>query len=134
MILARILIADDDVAYLEAFCEGMEACGHEAIAATNAAQAVKCLEAGGIDIAFLDVVMDGGGAITISHRFRHIDPTLPQVVISGRPEIIDSPLLAKGLRHVRTRLRKTASLTEINATVRRFARPAQASEAITPQR
>ncbi len=121
--MARILLADDDTSYLEAFCDGMEACGHQATGVTTGEQALACLEGTDFDIVFLDVLMPGGGAITLTHRIRDLDETLPVVVITGRPELASSPILQEGLRHACAKTRKTATLDELDALVRRHARP-----------
>ncbi len=120
--MARILIADDDVAYLDIFCEGMEALGHAATAVTSGAQVVERLRAQAYDIAFLDVVMAGGGAITLIHEVHKLDPWLPVAIITGRPELIDSPLFREGLRSACAKAHKTTPLWELDKLVRRHAR------------
>ncbi|WP_138470214.1 response regulator [Poseidonocella sp. HB161398] len=122
--MARILIADDDVPYLDVFCEGMQAMGHEAVAVTSAEQLLGQIAQSGFDIVFLDVVMPGGGAITLTHEVEKADPELPVVIITGRPELIESPILQQGLRNACARVRKTATLEQLDALVHRYARPA----------
>lgn len=121
--MARILIADDEVAYLDIFSEGMEAKGHQTVAVTSGLQLLDQLAQQHFDIVFLDVVMKGGGAITLTHEVARHDPGVPIVIITGRPEMIESPLLRNGLRGAVAKVRKTASLNELDALVRHFARP-----------
>lgn len=126
--MAHVLIADDEVAYLSVFCEGMEALGHTATGVTNGTQLLELVRTGGFDIVFLDVVMDGGGAITLTHQVRAIDHDLPIVIITGRPELIDSPLLRAGLRTAVAKLPKTVSLAQLGKVIRTYARPSQAGD------
>ncbi|WP_353472918.1 response regulator [Salipiger sp. H15] len=121
--MARILLADDDAGYLAAFCDGMAACGHEATGVTTGDQALTCLDSMAFDIVFLDVLMPGGGAISLTHAIRERHPALPIVVITGRPELASSPLLQKGLRYACAKIGKTATLEELDALVRHHARP-----------
>ncbi len=123
--MAKILIADDEVPYLTVFCDGMEAKGHDATAVTSGDQLVTLLRKDRYDIVFLDVVMAGGGATTLTHAVRNIDPDLPIIIITGRPQLLDSPLLRHGLRAAAAKISKTASLEELSALVTRYARPAR---------
>ncbi|WP_172329929.1 response regulator [Mangrovicoccus sp. HB161399] len=120
--MARILIADDDVAYLAVFCEGMEAKGHACTGVTSGTQLLDLAGRSTWDIVFLDVLMQGGGAITLIHELDKLDPDLPAVIITGRPELVESPLMQQGLRSARAKMRKTATLDQIDAVVRRHAR------------
>ena len=76
------------------------------------------------DIVFIDVVMAGGGAITLSHAVERVVPGMPVVVITGRMELIESPLLRQGLRNTVAKVHKTASLDQLDQIVRRHARRA----------
>ncbi|SFJ02260.1 response regulator [Albimonas pacifica] len=120
--MARVLIADDEVAYLDAFCEGMEALGHDPTAVTHRDQLLERLQAARYDIVFLDVVMAGGGAITLIHEVGKLDPDLPVVIITGRPELIGSPLFREGLRAARAKVHKATPLAHLDQLVRRHAR------------
>ncbi|OCX61439.1 regulator [Thioclava sp. SK-1] len=119
--MARILIADDDHAYLDVFCDGMAAMGHEAVGVSRGDAALDRLRKEDFDIVFLDVIMPGGGAITLGHSVRNMNAELPIVVITGRPELGHSPLLRNGLRFAQAKLQKTASLSELDRTVRQLA-------------
>ena len=120
--MAQIIIADDEVQYLDVFCEGMEALGHQAIGVTSGTQLIDQLERRNFDIVFLDVIMEGGGAITLTHEVSKIDPGLPIVILTGRLELLDSPVVSKGLRMARASMPKTATLAELGSMVRDIAR------------
>ncbi|AUC53242.1 response regulator [Sagittula sp. P11] len=116
--LVRILLADDDPEYRIAFAEAMEAVGHSVAAFETVAETLEALQADPFDIVFLDVIMDGGGAITAVHSVRALKPDIPVVVITGRPELIDSPLFTQGLRSADAKIRKTSTLSELAEVVR----------------
>ena len=116
--MARILIADDDPEYRDVFQDGLGAKGHRVTCVSSGADVMPLLRDETFDIVFLDVVMSGGGAITVLHELREHDMELPTVIITGRPALADSPLFMNGLRMAHAKLEKTASLTQIDDVVR----------------
>ncbi|MGZ9809908.1 response regulator [Pseudoroseicyclus sp. H15] len=116
--MAKILIADDDVDYLDVFCDGMRAVGHEATALTSGNQVLPALKVNDYDIIFLDVLMTGGGAISILHDIRQYDAEIPVVIITGQTELINSPVFRRGLRQAQAKLQKTVRLHELDDVVR----------------
>lgn len=123
--MARILVADDDPLYLQVFHEGMTTMGHDVTAVSSGRQVLDTLTAQRFDIVFLDLVMADGGAITVLHDLRDAQPDLPVVIITGRPELADSPLFQNGLRLAQAKFRKTASLGELHDVVGRLVPPSQ---------
>jgi DNA-binding NtrC family response regulator len=120
--MADILITDDDSGYREAFRNGLEQLGHRVQEAPTAEVARGLLKTQRFDVVFLDVLMPGGGAVTMVHEISQDYPDLPMVVITGRVELFDTPLFREGLRKAASVLRKTASLSEINDTIRYIVR------------
>ena len=118
--MAHILIADDDPGYLAAFCEGMTALGHSAHGFPNGEMALDALETGDFDIVFLDVLMKGGGAVVLLHELRKRNAEIPVVVITGKSEIANSPLFESGMRLAQAKIRKTASLKELDQLVNKL--------------
>lgn len=118
--MARLLIADDDFEYSEAFRNGMTAIGHEVMTARSGDEALDILvaEDGAFDLVFLDVVMDKGGAISTLHRIRDRWDALPVVIITGRVEIVNSPLFASGLQLAQRRVRKSTKLRDLDDLVK----------------
>lgn len=121
--LARILIADDDPDYLDVFCEGMAALGHSAVGVADGATALARLRKDRFDMLFLDLVMAGGGAISLLHSVRALDADLPVVVITGQTDLLDTPLFRDGMRQAYAKLPKTASLGDLNSVVMSLAQP-----------
>lgn len=118
--MARILIADDDPDYLAAFCGGMRALGHSVTGLQQGSEVVPNLQSDPYDIVFLDVLMKGGGAITLIHAVRACDARIPIIVITGNSEIIESSLFGQGLRQAQAKVTKTASLVELERLIRQF--------------
>ncbi|WP_373352731.1 response regulator [Pseudoroseicyclus sp. CXY001] len=121
--MARILIADDDVDYLDVFCDGMRTMGHEVTPFTSGDQVVEAMKTHAYDIIFLDVLMARGGAISILHDVRIADPVVPVVIITGRAEMANSPVFRHGLRQAQAKLQKTTTLGELDAVVRSLTAP-----------
>ncbi|MCR8549118.1 response regulator [Salipiger sp. P9] len=117
--MARLLLADDDPDYCAAFRAGMTALGHEVETAETGDEAVDMLAQaeGGFDLVFLDVVMSGGGAVSTLHRIRDLWGDIPVVVITGRTELVDSPIFTRGLQSAQRRLRKSTKLRDLDAVV-----------------
>lgn len=115
--MARILIADDDVAYRKAFCDGLTVLGHQVDGVPDGASAMDALRSAEYDVVFLDVIMRGGGAITLVHDVKLAFPDVKIVVISGQSHIYDTPLFRDGFRFAEVRLKKDASLQQIHDTV-----------------
>ena len=115
--MARILIADDDPDYISAFSGAMEALGHETKGVNSGAELVPELQSGNYDLLFLDVMMPGGGAISLIHVARKISPDLPVVVITGSTAINFSPIFTDGMKHAHAKVSKTSSLKELGRIV-----------------
>ncbi len=115
--MARILIADDDDIYREAFCTGLQELQHDVDGVPSGAEVLPSLTAKQYDIVFLDVMMAGGGAITVLHQVRDHDPKIPVVIITGRTELIGSPLFREGMRSAQAKVLKTATLSELHRMI-----------------
>ena len=115
--LARIYIADDDMHYVEAFRAGLSAFGHIVDAVASGDTVIEDLGRTAYDIVFLDVVMPGGGAISLVHKIRARFDNLPIVVMTGHAELFEAPVFRDGFQLANARIRKSTSLLEIKALV-----------------
>ncbi|WP_407494988.1 response regulator [Pseudooceanicola sp. MF1-13] len=115
--MARIFIADDDRDYLEAFRMGLESIGHTVFQVDSGDKVIEIVENSDFDIIFLDVVMAGGGAISLVHPIRTRRPDTPVVVMTGHAELYNSAVFTQGFRLANARIKKSASLDEIKALV-----------------
>jgi CheY-like chemotaxis protein len=115
--LARILIADDDPQYLAAFRTAVEALGHELIEVRGGKDVLRALEQHDIDLVFLDVLMPGGGAISLVHAIRDHNRAIPIVIITGNTAVFESPIISEGLRQANARVPKTIGLAELSLLI-----------------
>ena len=99
----------------------MEALGHDVTTVDRGSKVEPEIvrTAPPFDVVFLDVMMPEGGAASVLNRIRLSWPDLPVIIITGRTELLDSPLFKRGLRSANGRLRKTASLEELDLVVKR---------------
>ncbi|MCA2011127.1 response regulator [Cereibacter sphaeroides] len=117
--MARLLIADDDIDYCVAFKTGMSALGHDVDFVHSGAEAVAKLNDAPThyDVIFLDVLMSNGGGASTLHAIRNFSDDLPVVVITGRSEILDSPIFSNGLRQAQKRMSKSSKLSALHEAV-----------------
>ncbi|AKK66476.1 sigma-54-dependent transcriptional regulator [Xanthomonas translucens] len=83
--MARILIVDDDTAFLSTLQATLRSFGHEVIAAADGQAGLARLRAGGIDLAFVDFRMPGMDGIALM-RARQDDAqaaTVPLVMLTA---------------------------------------------------
>ena len=120
--VARVLIADDDTQYLAAFSDAMVALGHEVSGTRTRAETLETLRRGSYDIVFLDVLMPGGGAISLIHEVRDEDADIPIIVITGHHTVFQSPIVSEGLRLAQARIPKTTPLVELASLVENLVR------------
>jgi len=78
--MATILVVDDDNLFRELLCTSVERHGHAAVGACSLNQARRTLEAGGVDVVYLDVRLPDGSGIEALESLRAVaDP--PEVII-----------------------------------------------------
>lgn len=118
--MARVMLADDDPDYSAAFERGMIALGHEVVRLASGERLLHEIERARPDILFLDVLMPGGGAISLVHEIRAVYRDLPIVVITGNSAVFSSPIVSEGMRQANARVRKSVSLIELQELVRRL--------------
>ncbi|MBF9034409.1 response regulator [Rhodobacterales bacterium HKCCE2091] len=116
--MVRVLIADDDPEYRAAFCEAMLALGHEVSAVESGNAVVPALQDNPVDIVFLDILMADGGGISALHDVTKAFPRIPVVLVTGHAIVQSSPLFQEGLHLASAKLTKSASLLDLDATIR----------------
>src|SRR5215470_2179931 len=84
----RVLVADDQVAILDALKLLLSDEGYDVVAARSPAEAVERLEATDFDVAILDLnytrdTTSGQEGFDLMERIRAIDPTLPVLVVTA---------------------------------------------------
>jgi PAS domain S-box-containing protein len=84
----RLLVAEDDQINSLAAKHMLEHLGHEVVCAANGLEALRALEAGGIDVAFMDVQMPELDGLSATKRIRadrsgRWDPGMPVVALTA---------------------------------------------------
>ena len=118
MKIAKILIVDDDLVYLNELSDALRSLDHVVECASSADEAKIWLRDMAFDITICDTIMAGGGALSLLHDIRSRDPDFPFIAITGRPAVASSPLFQNGMMEANAKLEKSATLFEIDQLVR----------------
>jgi two-component system, NtrC family, nitrogen regulation response regulator NtrX len=84
---ARILVIDDEAAIRDSLRMTLEYEGYEFIGAATGQEGIALAERDAPDLVLLDVKMPGMDGIEVLERLRHMNETLPVVVVSGHGTI-----------------------------------------------
>lgn len=82
--MARILIVDDDTAVQATVRLLLERAGHHVVTAGDGRKGLALLEAGDVDLLFLDIFMPGMDGFETMRMVHQVRPLVPIIVISGR--------------------------------------------------
>jgi DNA-binding response OmpR family regulator len=103
-----ILVVEDEVLIRMAVADYLRECGYRVLEASNAAEAIKLLDAQPVDLVFTDVDMPGEmDGFGLAHWVRDHAPGIPVIITSGVPRTAgkaeelckDGPLLDKPYHH-----------------------------------
>src|SRR5580692_6948719 len=83
--MAKILIVDDDAAVRTTTQLLLERAGHSVVGASDGRKGLALFEAEEFDLLFLDIFMPGMDGIETMRHIHRRRPTVPIIVISGRP-------------------------------------------------
>jgi len=81
--VTRVLLVDDDRAFLEAFAEQLPPLGHEVETATSAEEALEKLERVDPDVLVTDLTMGGMRGTELARRVAETRPDLPVLILTG---------------------------------------------------
>jgi len=93
---ARILVVDDDRAFLDVLADTLRDGGHAVDATTDAAEALRRAEAGTHDVALLDLIMPGTGGLELGDRIKAASPDTEVLILTGHADL-DSAI--QGIKH-----------------------------------
>ena len=111
----RVLLVDDDVSVLAALSDLLRAEEYEVIDAFNGQNAIERFEsAGGADLVLLDLNMPFWGGWQTFDRLTAINPLLPIIIITARPNPHPRAMTADAL------LEKPLDIPLLLATMRRL--------------
>jgi CheY-like chemotaxis protein len=88
--LAKILVVDDDPAVRMTIRLLLERAGHSVVVAGDGHKGLAAFDVGDFDLVFLDIFMPGMDGLETMRQVHRKRPTIPIVVISGRPLVADA--------------------------------------------
>jgi DNA-binding NtrC family response regulator len=83
----KVLIVDDDKAFLQILAERMQNRGMEVSTAESAAEALKLLEKESYDAVLLDLMMPEMGGIEALQIMRKKQPEIQVIFVTGHPSV-----------------------------------------------
>ena len=84
---ARILVIDDEAAIRDSLRMTLEYEGYEFVGAATGQEGLALVEREPPDLVLLDVKMPGMDGLEVLERLRHINESIPVVVVSGHGTI-----------------------------------------------
>jgi CheY-like chemotaxis protein len=109
LVLARILVVDDDVGVQGTIRLVLERAGHRVVTAGDGRKGLALCESGDFDLLLLDIFMPGMDGFETMRTVRQRHPQLPIIVISGRP-ISPEPSASPDFLTMATKLGAVSSL------------------------
>jgi DNA-binding NtrC family response regulator len=85
--MERVLLVDDEVAFLEALAERLRIRGLEVVCATSGREALDAAEEQIFDAVVLDLAMPGLDGIETLRRLHQLRPELQVMILSGRATV-----------------------------------------------
>ncbi len=79
----KILLVDDEMEYRETVAKLLARRGYEPVMAPDAAQGIRLVLRGGVDVAVLDLKMPGLGGLDALRELKRIVPALPVIIVTG---------------------------------------------------
>lgn len=114
----RILIADDNAECLRSLRRFLERCGHDCREATDAAQVMSIVRAGGVELLITDLKMPGNPGLELVQDLSREAPDLPIILMTGHPTM-ESAARCVGLR-VQAYIVKPPDLGQLQETINRL--------------
>ena len=95
--MACVLVVDDEPDVRDLVARRLGSAGHDVLTADGPEQALRLVaDAGGVDVAVLDVDMPVMDGFALLRRLRHRRGDLPAVFVTGRPWAAEAAVAAGG--------------------------------------
>src|SRR5688572_5167360 len=93
---ARVLVVDDDPAFLGVVTELLEEGGHRVEAVVEPGTALRKVEQDAYDVALLDLVMPGLGGLELGDKIKALSPDTEVLILTGYADLQSA---VAGIRH-----------------------------------
>ena len=93
---ARVLVVDDDPAFLGVVTELLEEGGHQVEAVVEPGTALRKIEQDAYDVALLDLVMPGVGGLELGDKIKALSPDTEVLILTGYADLQSA---VAGIRH-----------------------------------
>jgi putative nucleotidyltransferase with HDIG domain len=93
---ARVLLVDDDRAFLDIVSDMVRQAGHDVDATTDPADGLRRADVERYDVALLDLVMPGMGGLELGDRIKAANPDTEVLILTGHADL-DSAI--QGIKH-----------------------------------
>src|SRR5688572_30165350 len=94
--VARLLIVDDDVEFVESLRASLVGLGYEVDRSSHGADALMAVRLVRPDVVLLDIRMRGLNGVEVLKRIRAMDTTLPVIMMSAA----DDPVVIRETREI----------------------------------
>jgi DNA-binding response OmpR family regulator len=116
----RVLVIDDDASLRECLATFLKVAGYLVEEAESGTEGMRRLAASPVDVVLTDLMMPGLSGWEVAQAARMLRPGLPIVLMTGRPDALNSQLHAEGL--VAQVLVKPFRMNEVVAVITRLIR------------
>lgn len=121
--MARILVCDDDLRFAGALRAVLSDYHHEVHIFETGDELLSALEHTPCDVVIIDVVMPGGGAISVVPKVKEITPETKVIVCTGRSIVFSSPVMTHGMQAADAKIEKVIAPHDLNALIERLLTP-----------
>jgi two-component system, OmpR family, copper resistance phosphate regulon response regulator CusR len=126
--MSRVLVVEDQKTLRQTLVRGLEAEGHEVVAAANGEEASERLTAGSLDAVILDLMLPGKDGFEVLREIRAAGPAGPPVLILTARDTVDDRVLGLD-RGADDYLVKPFAFAELLARLRAIMRRGQTGRA-----
>src|SRR5580704_15236613 len=90
--MSRVLVVEDQTTLRQTLVRGLEAEGHEVVAAANGEEAAERMTAGPVDAVVLDLMLPGKDGFEVLREIRAAGPGPPVLILTARDSVDDRVL------------------------------------------
>lgn len=115
---ARVLLVDDEQAFLELMTERLKSWDYQTITASTAKDAISLLEQGSSDIIVLDYVMPDMDGFALIREIRQINNKIPIIMFTAHPDV--KSIKEAEREHVKAFIPKTSEYGDMHIALKAY--------------